>query len=117
MSTTVVWFRNCLRLHDNRALLEASKLANPLVCIFVFTPSVYDPKYMGINRFHFLLQSLQDLQKQLKDRYKGELILIETKTTYKDVLSELARKAPISKIFYEFTPACSSNILFSFKSL
>ena len=102
MATTVVWFRNCLRLHDNRALLEASKLANPLVCIFVFTPSVYDPKYMGINRFHFLLQSLQDLQKQLKDRYKGELILIETKTTYKDVLSELVRKVPISKIFYEY---------------
>merc|ERR1712079_110991 len=88
MATTVVWFRNCLRLHDNLALLEASKVSSHVVCLFIFTPSVYDPKYMGINRFHFLLQSLQDLQKQLKARYNGKLILIETKATYKDVFSE-----------------------------
>ena len=57
---------------------------------------------MGINRFHFLLQSLQDLRKQLKDRYKGDLILIETKTTYKDVLAELVRRGSISNIFFEY---------------
>ena len=101
MATTLVWFRNCLRLHDNLSLIEAAKSTNQLVCVFVFTPSVYDPKYMGINRFHFLLQSLQDLQKQLKARYNGKLILIETKTTYKDVFSELAKSNQVSKIFFE----------------
>ena len=101
MATTLVWFRNCLRLHDNLPLIEAAKSTNQVVCVFVFTPSVYDPKYMGIIRFHFLLQSLQDLQKQLKARYNGKLILIETKTTYKDVFSELAKNNHVSKIFFE----------------
>jgi len=101
MATSIVWFRNCLRLHDNLPLVEAAKSANQLVCIYIFTPSVYNPKYMGINRFHFLLQSLQDLRKQLKDKYNGKLILIESKTTYLDVFSELA-KNKVSKVFYEY---------------
>lgn len=102
MATTVVWFRNCLRLHDNLALLEASKVSSHVVCLFIFTPSVYDPKYMGINRFHFLLQSLQDLKKQLKEKYNGDMVLLETKGKYKDVFEELAEKTNIDNIFYEY---------------
>jgi len=102
MSSTVVWFRNCLRLHDNAALREAAKISKHVVCLFIFTPSLYNPTHMGINRFHFLLQSLQDLKKQLKALYNGDLLLVETKASYKHVLTELARNGSIDKIFYEY---------------
>jgi len=110
MATTVVWFRNCLRLHDNLALLEASKVSNNVVCVFIFTPSVYDPKYMGINRFHFLLQSLQDLKKQLKEKYNGDLVLINTKSTYKEVFATLVKHSPIDNVFYEYDSAPYAKI-------
>ena len=102
MANTIVWFRNCLRLHDNVALMEASKLSDKVVCIFIFTPSVYSPEFMGLNRFYFLLQSLQDLKTQLKSRYNGDLVLIETKTTYIDALTKIAKESTIKKIFYEY---------------
>lgn len=102
MASSIVWFRNCLRLHDNLALLEASKISENVVCLFIFTPSVYNQKYMGINRFHFLLQSLQDLKTQLKKLYNGDLMLIETKTTYENVFVELVKEGSIDKIFYEY---------------
>lgn len=102
MSHTIVWFRNCLRLHDNRALAEASRISENVVCLFILPPSLYNPKYMGINRFYFLLQSIQDLKERLKQRYNGELILLETKSSYEDVFTELAKQASIGKIFYEY---------------
>jgi len=102
-ATTVVWFRNCLRLHDNSALFEASKSCRRVVCIFVFNPSVYDPKCMGINRFNFLLESLEDLKQQLNTQYGGDLILFETKSSYLDFFATLLKNNTdsIKEILYE----------------
>lgn len=104
-ATTIVWFRNCLRLHDNIPLVEASKVSQNIVCLFVFTPSVYDRKYMGINRFYFLLESLKDLKKQLRDQFNGDLMILETKRTYEYVFAQLSREFKIDNIFYEYDSA------------
>jgi len=102
MATTIVWFRNCLRLHDNLSLLEASKSEN-VVCLFMFTPSVYNSNYMGINRFQFLLESLQDLQTQLRKKYNGDLILVKTNSSYRKAFETLLKSnASIKKIVYEY---------------
>lgn len=58
---TGVWFRRCLRLHDNPALLEACK-DDEVVPFFVLDPAFK----CGVNRLNFLLESLADLDRQLR---------------------------------------------------
>ncbi|CAE8615955.1 unnamed protein product [Polarella glacialis] len=67
--TAVVWFRKCLRLHDNAALVEASKAGVKNLCpIYVIDPH-FGPAHVGINRYNFLLEALQDLDAQLRKRH------------------------------------------------
>ena len=74
MATTLVWFRNCLRLHDNLPLIEAAKSTNQLVCVFVFTPSVYDPKYMGIKLSENFIAADSNTQQAYKAITRQDLL-------------------------------------------
>ncbi|CAL1148676.1 unnamed protein product [Cladocopium goreaui] len=77
--SAIVWFRKGLRLSDNAALVEASKAGVKHVCpIFVIDPH-FGPKYVGINRYNFLLDCLKDLDKQLNKRYRSRLIVLRGK--------------------------------------
>ncbi|KAI8843621.1 FAD binding domain of DNA photolyase-domain-containing protein [Chytridium lagenaria] len=67
MSRAILWFRLNLRLHDNEALIQAVK-SNPKALFPVFT---IDPHYavkvrVGIRRWQFLLETLEDLDKSLR---------------------------------------------------
>ncbi|MFT5922953.1 MAG: deoxyribodipyrimidine photo-lyase, partial [Flavobacteriales bacterium] len=69
--STLYWFRNDLRLEDNPALIEALKSGNELVPVFVFEERWWETdewgfKKTGAFRTQFLLESVADLQKQLK---------------------------------------------------
>jgi cryptochrome len=64
------WFRKGLRLHDNPALIEACNhckahkgLLYPVFCI---DPWFAKPEVVGVNRYNFLLESLTDLDSQLR---------------------------------------------------
>mmetsp|Transcript_5215 Transcript_5215/g.8453 ORF Transcript_5215/g.8453 Transcript_5215/m.8453 type:complete len:557 (-) Transcript_5215:467-2137(-) len=77
--TAVVWFRKCLRLHDNAALVEASKAGVKNLCpIYVIDPH-FGPAHVGINRYNFLLEALQDLDAQLRKRYGSRLLVLRGK--------------------------------------
>lgn len=70
-ATTVHWFRKGLRLHDNPALLEACNFAGAtgtVYPIFIIDPHFAKPDVVGINRYAFLLQSLEDLDSSLRSR-------------------------------------------------
>ncbi|CAE7938220.1 UVR3 [Symbiodinium necroappetens] len=74
--TAVVWFRKGLRLHDNPALLEAAKSGAKHLCpVFVLDP-FFGPKFVGPNRYNFLLDCLRDLDQQLRKRYRSRLIVL-----------------------------------------
>ncbi|MBK1851298.1 DASH family cryptochrome [Marinobacter sp. 1-4A] len=67
---TLYWFTRDLRLHDNAALLAASK-ANMLLCVYAvdprwFTPGPMQSKAMGTHRWRFLWQSLMALERSLR---------------------------------------------------
>jgi deoxyribodipyrimidine photolyase len=62
----LVWFRKGLRLHDNPALMEASKSATALYPVFILDPAWLKPEEIGANRTQFLLDSLVDLDKSLQ---------------------------------------------------
>ena len=61
------WFRKGLRLHDNPALLEACRSASAVYPLFVLDPKFTSSDIMSANRFQFLIQSLEDLDAQLKE--------------------------------------------------
>jgi len=82
----VYWFRKALRVHDNQGLAEAEKHKN-LLNIFIIDPHYWEKSDIHENRLNFLLESLRDLDSNL--RKKGsELTLICG--TPKDVFKFLA---------------------------
>jgi len=67
---TLYWFTKDLRLHDNAALLAASK-TDMLLCVYVvdprwFTPGPLQSRAMGSHRWRFLWQSLMALERNLR---------------------------------------------------
>ena len=60
------WFRKGLRLHDNPALIEACKDASELYPVFVLDPWFVTNANVGANRWRFLAQTLDDLDKKLQ---------------------------------------------------
>jgi deoxyribodipyrimidine photo-lyase len=63
MSSSILWFRHDLRLHDNEALLEAMRNAETLIPVYVFD---IDIRRISTPRLRFLIESVMDLRKNLK---------------------------------------------------
>ncbi|XP_050432639.1 cryptochrome-1-like [Adelges cooleyi] len=76
MTVGVHWYRHGLRLHDNPSLLEASKRSSKLIVVFIFDIINEDPELTGYNRMRFLLESLKDLDENLKVR-GGRLYVLQ----------------------------------------
>ena len=79
MSTALVWFRKCLRLHDNPALSEVCH-DNQIECmvpIFILDPEIIGPQFekYGINRLRFLFESLDDLNTQIQSKSDNSLLI------------------------------------------
>ncbi len=64
---SIHWFRRDLRLHDNASLYHALSSGNHVLPIFIFDKHILDklsnPKDA---RVHFIFESLQEIQQQLK---------------------------------------------------
>ncbi|KAH7547361.1 hypothetical protein FEM48_Zijuj01G0301600 [Ziziphus jujuba var. spinosa] len=83
-SGSLVWFRKGLRIHDNPALEFASKGTDFLYPVFVVDPHYMKPdpdafspgsSLAGLNRIRFLLESLVDLDSNLKKLGSRLLVL------------------------------------------
>lgn len=75
MKRSVLWFRKGLRLHDNPALVRACEDASAVQPIFVLDPWFLSPERVGANRLRFLLESLKDLDDNLRSRGSSLLVL------------------------------------------
>ena len=69
MVTSVVWFRKCLRVHDNPALVEACSASNFVIPVYVLDPG------MSPGRTTFCVESLRDLDGQLTKLGSGLIVL------------------------------------------
>lgn len=65
-SIAIHWFRKGLRLHDNPALVAACAASAVVYPVFILDPYFANPETVGVNRYCFLLQALQDLDMSLK---------------------------------------------------
>ncbi len=95
MSTSIVWFKNDLRLKDNETLAKAIEASENVIPVYCFDDAHYTITKFGTQktgsfRAQFLLESLQDLHKNLLALGSGLLIvkgkpeveLLKIATTY-----------------------------------
>jgi len=68
--TSLVWFRNDLRIHDNSSLLNAVNTSETVIAIYCFDPRQYKLDSYGFKktekfRAKFLIETITDLKTQL----------------------------------------------------
>ena len=72
--TSIMWFRQDLRLHDNEALWEASRTADKIIPVYVFDERVFKGttsfgfKKTDVYRAQFIIESVQNLRNSLKKK-------------------------------------------------
>ncbi|KAF3791892.1 6-4-DNA photolyase [Nymphaea thermarum] len=105
---SLLWFRKCLRLHDNPALEHACRNSIHLYPVFVLDSWYLDPDptafspgsaRAGVNRIQFMLESLDDLDCSLK-KLGSRLLLFKGDAA--DVIIKLLKRWNIGKLCFEF---------------
>ncbi|KAK7891682.1 hypothetical protein WMY93_023645 [Mugilogobius chulae] len=95
---TIHWFRKGLRLHDNAALRDSIRGSDSLRCIYILDPWFAGSSNVGINRWRFLLQCLEDLDASLR-KLNSRLFVIRGQPT--DVFPRLFKEWQINRLSYE----------------
>lgn len=80
MKTAIIWFKTDLRLEDNETLVKAIAQSNQVIPVYCFDDSHFETtkygfKKTGSFRAQFLLESLEDLDKNLRKLGSGLLIV------------------------------------------
>ncbi|EDO44240.1 predicted protein [Nematostella vectensis] len=95
---TVHWFRNGLRLHDNPALKEAFETSQTVRPLYVLDPDVLKNGNIGVVRWRFILESLADLDNNLK-KLNSRLFVVRGRPS--EVFPKLFKEWKISKLTFE----------------
>jgi deoxyribodipyrimidine photo-lyase len=111
MGTSIVWFKNDLRLHDNETLVKAIEASDSIVPVYCFDNShfivtKYATKKTGSYRTQFLLESLIDLDKNLRAIGSG-LVIVKGKPEVE--LLEIAKAYNATKIFSKVEVGCEEQ--------
>ena len=101
MKTAIVWFKTDLRLHDNETLVRAIEQSDEIIPVYCFDEAHFKTTEFGFEktgniRTQFLLESLADLDKSLRELGSG-LIIVRGKPEYE--LFKLAQKYKVQKVF------------------
>ena len=79
MSSAIIWFRKCLRLHDNPALCEIinDDQITSMLPIFILDPEIFGVQFekYGNNRLRFLCENLDDLNSRIQSKSDNSLII------------------------------------------
>ncbi|XP_066582661.1 cryptochrome-1 [Prorops nasuta] len=98
---TVHWFRKGLRLHDNPSLREGLAGASTFRCVFVLDPWFAGSTNVGINKWRFLLQCLEDLDRSLR-KLNSRLFVIRGQPA--DALPKLFKEWGTTNLTFEEDP-------------
>jgi deoxyribodipyrimidine photo-lyase len=104
MSTSIVWFKNDLRLHDNETLLTAIKESEQIIPVYCidennFAITKYGYKKTGGFRSQFLFESLIDLDNNLRALGSGLLVV---KGKPKDEIIKIAKQCNVKNVYAKF---------------
>ncbi|XP_073328365.1 cryptochrome-2 [Pagrus major] len=98
---SVHWFRKGLRLHDNPTLQEALNGADTVRCVYILDPWFAGAANVGINRWRFLLEALEDLDSSLK-KLNSRLFVVRGQPT--DVFPRLLKEWKVTRLTFEYDP-------------
>ncbi|MCG9794124.1 DASH family cryptochrome [Flavobacterium algicola] len=98
---SIVWFKTDLRIQDNETLIKAVAKSDCILPVYCFDEAHFATtsfgfKKTGSYRAKFLLESLKDLQKELK-KLGGDLLVVIGKPEIE--IPKLVRQYKISKVF------------------
>ncbi len=101
MKTALVWFKTDLRLTDNETLLKAISQSQLLIPVYCFDDSHFETTQYGFKktgsfRTQFLLESLQDLDTNLRKIGSG-LLIVKGKPEVE--IPKIVRKYNATKVF------------------
>ena len=101
--TSIVWFRNDLRIHDNEALSKAIDSSQYIIPLYCIDPSLFSIQESGCRkigkfRARFLMDSLLDLRKQI-NKLGGKLLITFDKP--ENVIPQLASLYQIKNVYCE----------------
>ncbi|KAJ0871221.1 putative (6-4)DNA photolyase [Helianthus annuus] len=91
--TSIVWFRNDLRVHDNESLSSANTESSSVLPVYIFDPRDYGKSSSGFDktgpyRASFLLESVSTLRQSLQARGSDLIVRIGRPET---VIAELVK--------------------------
>ncbi|KAH3803257.1 hypothetical protein DPMN_156959 [Dreissena polymorpha] len=98
---TVFEIKKGLRLHDNPSLREALDGASSFRCVYILDPWFTDVSQVGINRWRFLLQCLEDLDSSLR-KLNSRLYVVRGQPV--DVFPKLFKEWNINVLSFEEDP-------------
>ena len=102
MTTSLIWFGNNLRVHDNEALHLAAK-TDRLIALYCFDPRQFLTDKFGFKkterfRAKFLLETVQQLHENLKAL---NITLYVYQEKPEDVIPDLVRQFNIDAVFVQ----------------
>jgi deoxyribodipyrimidine photo-lyase len=97
VAATIVWFRNDLRIRDNRALIAALQRGGPVIPLFVWAPEEDGIWQLGSASRWWLRQSLIALDQDLIAR--GSKLIVRSGQT-SAVLKSLARETEADAVYF-----------------
>ena len=101
MKTAIIWFKTDLRLHDNETLVNAIAQSESIIPVYCFDEAHFNKTAFGFCktgafRAQFLLESLLNLDKNLRQLGSGLILLHGTPATE---IPKLAQKYKATKVF------------------
>ena len=101
MKTSIVWFKTDLRLNDNKTLIKAVAESDQIVPVYCFDDSHYQNTKYGFKktgnlRAQFLLESLRDLDDNLRE-IGSKLLILKGKPEIE--ISKIVAKYKAQKVF------------------
>ncbi len=103
MEKSIVWFRNDLRIEDNKSLSEACKNSELVIGVYFLDPEAFKVGKFGFKktgkfRAKFLLESLQELRDNLK---KLNISLLVSRHKPASKFAELAERFKITSLYLQ----------------
>jgi deoxyribodipyrimidine photo-lyase len=101
MTTSVVWFKTDLRLHDNETLIKAISESDSIIPVYCFDEGQFGNTKFGFQktgsfRAQFLLESVEDLDRNLRALGSGLVIL---KGKPEEEIPKLVKQHKATKVF------------------
>lgn len=100
--TTLVWFRNDLRIHDNEILLRAVERSHQIIPVYCFDPrhfrtTNHKTKKTGVLRASFLLDNVRALKHALQ-QLGGDLIVLFGHP--EEILPRIAERYHVDEVYH-----------------